>query len=97
MYIQLRHARVEWDPNKARSNVLKHGVDFADAAVALGDPHSITVEDPDAAEESRYVTMGIDPNGRILITVFTYREQSIRIVSSRKASRRERRDYEGVE
>lgn len=41
--------------------------------------------------------MGIDPNGRILITVFTYREQSIRIVSSRKASRRERRDYEGVE
>ena len=96
MYIQSRDATVEWDSRKALSNALKHGVDFADAAVALEDPHSITIEDPDAADESRYITIGIDPKGRVLVTVFTHRDRSIRIITSRKASKRERHCYENM-
>ena len=96
MYIQSSDVRVEWNPGKARSNALKHGVDFADAAVALEDLHSITIEDPDAADESRYIAIGSDPKGRVLITVFAHRDRSIRIISSRKASKRERRRYESM-
>lgn len=94
--MQLRDAGVEWDPNSTRSNARKHGVDFADAAVALEDLLSITIEDPDADNENEYITMGIDPNGRILVTAFMHRDRSFRIVSCRKASRRERRRYEGL-
>ncbi len=85
---------VEWDPDKAAANARKHGVDFADAAIALEDPNSITVEDPDAVEEERYISMGMDPNGRILITAFAFRDKKVRIISSRKASKQERRRYE---
>jgi len=85
---------VEWDPDKAASNARKHGVDFADAVIALEDPNSITAEDPDAAEEERYISMGIDPYGRILVTAYTIRDKNIRIISSRKASKQERRRYE---
>jgi len=85
---------VEWDPDKAASNARKHGVDFADAVIALEDPSSITAEDPDAIEEERYISMGMDPYGRILVTAYTFREKSIRIISSRKASKQERRRYE---
>ena len=85
---------VEWDSDKAISNVRKHGVDFADAAIALEDPNSITIEDPDAVREARFVSLGMDPNGRILVTAFAYRDTNVRIISSRKASNQERRLYE---
>jgi uncharacterized DUF497 family protein len=85
---------VEWDSDKAISNVRKHGVDFADAAIALEDPNSITMEDPDAVDETRFVSIGMDPNGRVLITVLAYRDTIVRIISSRKASKQERRLYE---
>ncbi|MDZ7770180.1 MAG: BrnT family toxin [Woeseiaceae bacterium] len=85
---------VEWDPGKAASNARKHGVDFADVVIALEDPNAITTKDPDAVEEERYISMGMDPYGRILVTAFTFRNRNIRIISSRKASKQERRRYE---
>ena len=84
----------EWDPDKARSNRLKHGVDFADAVTALEDDRALTRSDPDAEGEDRFVSLGMDARGRLLITVFTHRGQQVRIISSRLATRAERRVYE---
>jgi len=84
----------QWDQAKAAANLKKHGVAFSDAALALEDPRALTMTDPDAIDESRYICLGADPNGRILITVFAPRGHMIRIISSRKASRSERRPYE---
>lgn len=84
----------EWDPAKAAANLRKHKVDFADAVPALEDPLARTVHDPDASGEERYVSLGSDPAGRLLVTVFTRRKKRIRIISSRPASPAERRNYE---
>jgi uncharacterized protein len=86
----------EWDPAKAKANLRKHRVSFADAAVALEDPRALTVVDPDASGEQRFVNLGSDLNGRLLVTIFTSRGRRTRIVSSRKASRSERRAYEST-
>jgi uncharacterized protein len=84
----------EWDPAKAKANARKHGVDFADAAIALSDDSAVTIPDPDSEDEERFVSLGVDPNDRVLVTVFTHRGERIRIISSRKASKGERRQYE---
>jgi len=84
----------EWDPEKAHSNRLKHGVDFADAVTALEDELALTRPDPDAEGEDRFVSLGMDAGGRLLVTVFTRGDDRIRIISSRPASRGERRRYE---
>ena len=84
----------EWDSGKAKANLRKHRISFADAALALEDPRALTMADPDASGEQRFVSLGSDPNGRVLVTVFAPRERRIRIISSRKASRNERRKYE---
>jgi uncharacterized DUF497 family protein len=84
----------EWDPAKAAANLRKHKVDFSDAVLALEDPLARTVHDPDASGEERYVSLGSDPTGRLLVTVFTRRKKRIRIISSRRASPAERRHYE---
>ena len=85
---------IGWDPEKARANLNKHGVRFSDAEVALFDPNAITVEDETAEGERRYVSIGMDALGRILVVVFSYREDEIRLISVRKATRRERTSYE---
>ena len=82
----------EWDPKKAERNQQKHGVDFADAVLALFDPLAITIADDDHCE-SRYVTMGVDGLGRLLVRVYTMRLASIRLISARKADRIEQRKY----
>jgi len=84
----------EWDPAKAKANLRKHRVSFADASLALEDPRALTMADTDASGEQRFVSLGSDPIGRVLVTVFTPRGRRTRIVSSRKASRAERRTYE---
>ncbi len=84
----------EWDPVKAKSNLAKHGVDFADAAVALEDDLALTILDPASDEEDRYVSLCRDPQGRVVVVAFTWRGDRIRIVSARKATRREMRQYE---
>ena len=84
----------EWDRTKAAANLKRHGVEFADAALSLEDPLGRTVPDPDASGEERFICLGADPSGRILVTVFAPRGERIRIISSRKASRAERSSYE---
>ena len=63
----------EWDPRKAADNLRKHGVDFDDAVVALEDPLALTMLDPNSNGEVRFVSMGRDPIGRLLVTIFTPR------------------------
>jgi uncharacterized protein len=83
----------EWDPAKARSNQEEHEVDIADAEGVLEDVRAITIEDNDAEGEQRFVTLGMDFLGRLLVVVFTYRGDAIRIISARKASRKEVKEY----
>ena len=84
----------EWDPAKAATNFRKHGVRFADAAISLEDPLGASIPDPDSSGEARMLFLGADPSGRVLVTVYTLRGRVTRIISSRKASRAERRKYE---
>ena len=85
---------VTWDTRKADANLASHGVAFADAEVVLTDPLALTAEDPDAEGEQRFLTVGADALGRILAVIYTYRgETQIRLISARRATRNERRDY----
>ena len=84
----------EWDPAKAAANFKKHGVRFADAALSLEDPLGLSTPDPDSSGELRLIFLGADPAGRVLVTVYTLHGRSTRIISSRKASRAERRAHE---
>ena len=86
--------RVEWDPEKASSNFKKHGVRFSDAEVALFDPNAMTHEDEDAEGEQRFVSIGTDVIARIVVVVYAYRGKNVRVISARKATRKERRAYE---
>lgn len=86
--------RYQWDINKATTNLSKHGVDFADAVSVFSDELAITIFD-DRFEEERYITIGIDIFSRVLVVVYTLRDNEIRIISARKATRKERRQYEG--
>jgi hypothetical protein len=90
----MRDMDYEWDPDKAESNVEKHGVDFADAVTALDDEAALTLDDDDPDEE-RFITLGMDALRRIVVVVYTWREERIRIISARKATPRERKQYEG--
>ncbi|MCP4751993.1 MAG: BrnT family toxin [Proteobacteria bacterium] len=82
----------EWDKNKATANLKKHGIDFADVTLVLYDQNAVTIEDP-SYDEERFITVGMDGYGRILVVVYTYREDSIRIVSARKANNHESKQY----
>jgi uncharacterized DUF497 family protein len=84
---------VKWDPAKARANLRKHGIRFADAVTALEDSSAISVRDEREAEE-RWITIGIDSSARILVVVYTWRDEQIRLISARLATRRESRQYE---
>lgn len=84
----------EWDPAKAAANLRKHGIDFADAALSLEDPAALVIADPDASGERRFICLGEDPQARLLVTVFAHAGDAVRIISSRAASRGERRRYE---
>jgi uncharacterized protein len=85
--------KFEWDSFKAASNLQKHNVDFADATVALDDEQAITVREHVSSEE-RFVTLGMDAFSRLLVIVYTWRGNNIRIISARKATPRERHQYE---
>lgn len=83
----------EWDPRKATSNLRKHGIDFADAATVLDDALALTIQE-DHPSEDRHVTMGKDAPGRLLLVVYVWRGRRIRLISARRATPRERRQYE---
>ena len=85
---------VLFDPDKAASNLRKHGVSFAEAETVLYDTLALTWEDEDAAGEARFVSLGLGGEGRLLVVVWTQREDHIRLISARLATRNERRAYE---
>src|SRR4051812_43303100 len=83
----------QWDRDKARNNLLKHRVDFADAATVFEDPRALTRDDPHPGEE-RFVTLGIDALGRLLVVCWSSRDDDFRIISARRANRAETLQYE---
>jgi uncharacterized DUF497 family protein len=85
---------VEWDPVKSRLNARKHGVHFADSVAVLEDEWALTMRDLSSVEEERWVTLGMDALGRVIILVYTWRGDRVRMISARKATARERRRYE---
>ena len=87
----------EWDPVKAAANRRKHDVAFPDAVGVFGDAFALTQEDPHSTEV-RYVTMGRDFLDRVLVVSWGWRGERIRLISARKATPSERRQYaEGVD
>ena len=90
--------RSDWDPAKDAANEKKHGVGFAEAATAFGDPLSITVPDPEHSEgEAHFLLLGLTFRDRLVVVAHAEREESIRIISARPATRAERLSYEQEE
>ena len=86
---------LRWHPEKARSNLRKHGVTFEEAASVFRDVLSVTITDPlHSAEESRFLTIGRSDRDRTLVVVHSEVGETIRIISARPATRREQREYE---
>ncbi len=83
----------QWDATKARANLRKHGVDFADAVSVFDDPLALTAHDPSLAEE-RFVSLGLDGLGRVLVVNWTWRGKEIRLISARRATPQELRQYQ---
>lgn len=83
----------EWDPAKARANLRKHGIRFADALTALEDARAISLRG-EGGDEERWVSIGMDSLARILVVVYTWRDERVRLISARPATRREARQYE---
>ncbi|MCX6543705.1 MAG: BrnT family toxin [Acidobacteria bacterium] len=84
-----------WDPSKATANVKKHGVDFREAATVFDDPLSTTF--PDGAHsktERRFLTIGLSANRQVLVVAHSGDDETIRIISARPVTRRERNFYE---
>jgi len=86
----------EWDPAKARANLAKHGIRFADAIAVLEDERALTIRDPSSEDEERWITLGSDAMGRVLVVVYSWRGGNARLISARRATRRERKQYEGT-
>jgi uncharacterized DUF497 family protein len=82
----------EWDRGKAEANRRKHRVDFADAVGVFEDPYALSRPDPFPAEE-RVATLGRDLLDRLIVVVWTWRGEAIRLISARPATPRERRHY----
>ena len=85
----------QWDSDKAIANLRKHGIDFADAVAILSDDIAITVQD-ERFDEERFITIGMDGLGRVIVVVYTWRGNDIRLISARPATRAECRQYEEV-
>ena len=84
----------EWDEAKASSNLAKHGVAFADAVGVFEDERALTMGDS-RDDEERFATVGMDCLGRVIVVVYTWRADRIRIISARSATKRERDTYAG--
>jgi uncharacterized DUF497 family protein len=84
-----------WDPNKAKRNAELHDVSFDEASTAFRDPLSLAIYDPlHSREEDRFVLIGNSHKNRLLVVVHTERGDHIRLISARKASQKERTQYE---
>lgn len=92
--------QLEWDPIKARQNTKKHGITFERAATVFLDPEALSIfDDEHSQQEDRWITLGIDRIGALLVVCHAYQEETeasakIRIISARKATRNEAKQYE---
>lgn len=85
----------EWDPVKAKLNLKEHGVSFDEATTIFRDTLSITISDPDHSDsEDRFVDIGMSHRMQLLVVSYTERKDKIRIISARRATRAERKNYE---
>jgi uncharacterized DUF497 family protein len=84
----------QWDPKKAESNRKKHEIDFADAVGVFEDEWSLTTKEQIVGDEQRFATVGVDFLGRVIVVVYTYRGDDIRLISARRAIKVERTLYE---
>ena len=85
----------EWDSNKARRNIETHDISFDEASTAFSDTSSLTIHDPlHSDEENRFILIGNSYQNRLLVVVHTERGNKIRIISARKATKKERKQYE---
>ncbi|MDA0745130.1 MAG: BrnT family toxin [bacterium] len=84
----------QWDPQKAASNLQKHKIDFADAIGVFEDEWGLTLREDVIEGEQRFVTLGRDFLNRVVVVAYTHRGDSIRIISARRSTRRERKVYE---
>lgn len=85
----------EWDPVKAEANARRHGVTFDEASTVFGDPLNLLMPDPDhSLDEERYLLLGMSNRRRLLVVAFAERLPRTRLISARRATRRERRRYE---
>ena len=84
----------QWDPVKADLNWKKHGVDFADAVGVFEDDWALTLREEVVSGEQRLATVGTDFLGRVLVVIYTYRGENIRIISARPATKTERGNYD---
>ena len=86
-----------WDENKAKTNQQKHGISFAEASTVFGDPLSITIDDQEHSNyEERFIIIGCSLSMQILIVIHTDSKDTIRIISARQATKRERSLYENI-
>ncbi len=84
----------QWDPKKAATNLKKHGIDFADSVGVFEDDWALTIKQQYAQSEQRFATLGMDLLGRVVVVVYTCRNDDIRIISARRATKKERKVYE---
>ena len=85
----------EWDKDKAHTNLRKHGVSFDEGVTVFNDPHLATIADPDHSnDEERFIALGFSARGRLLVVVYTERQDSTRIISCRKATAAEQNTYD---
>ena len=91
----LAGVNIDWDPRKAVKNLQDHGVAFSEAATVLTDDYALTREDPDSFDEQRFVSLGMSATGALLVVVYAHREPDThRIISSWKANKPQRKQYE---
>src|SRR3974390_2317258 len=84
---------VTWDPRKAAANFKKHGVRFSDAEIVLSDPYALTEEDAALPGDRRFVSVGLDALGRIVVVLYGFADDDVRLISARTATPRERQQY----
>ena len=91
----MKNSEFEWDDEKAKSNLKKHGVSFEEGATIFNNSRVATIPDPDhSKDEDRYVSIGMSVIRRLLSVIHTYRKERIRLISARKATKAEKKNYE---
>ena len=93
-YMHTIKMEINWDSVKAKTNRLKHRVLFSEVEPVFYDPDAISFEDTESKGERRYVVIGLDSLGRLVVAVYTYRGVTIRLISARRATKTERKAYE---